>query len=49
MRQLVRECRRADERRRIARAVLMTLMRQLQEVMRAENGMLRDLKLARLQ
>ena len=29
-------------------AVLMTLMRQLQEVMRAENGLLRDLKLVRL-
>ena len=29
-------------------AVLITLMRQLQEVMRAENGMLRDLNLARL-
>ena len=30
-------------------AVLMTLMRQLQEVMRTENGLLRDLNLARLQ
>ena len=29
-------------------AVLLTLMRQLQEVMRAENGLLRDLKLARM-
>jgi hypothetical protein len=29
-------------------AVLVTLMRQLQEVMRTENGLLRDLKLARL-
>ena len=29
-------------------AVLLALMRQLQEVMRAENGLLRDLKLARL-
>lgn len=29
-------------------AVLLTLMRQLQEVMRAENGLLRDLKLSRL-
>ena len=29
-------------------AVLLTLMRQLQEVMRTENGLLRDLKLARL-
>jgi hypothetical protein len=29
-------------------AVLVTLMRQLQEVMRAENGLLRDLKLVRL-
>lgn len=29
-------------------AVLVMLMRQLQEVMRAENGLLRDLKLARL-
>ena len=30
-------------------AVLMTLMRQLQEVMRAENAFLREMKLARLQ
>jgi hypothetical protein len=29
-------------------AVLLALMRQLQEVMRAENGLLRDLKLTRL-
>ena len=29
-------------------AVLLALMRQLQEVMRAENGLLRDLKLSRL-
>ena len=29
-------------------AVLVMLMRQLQEVMRAENGLLRDLKIARL-
>jgi hypothetical protein len=29
-------------------ALLLALMRQLQEVMRAENGLLRDLKLARL-
>ena len=29
-------------------AILITLMRQLQEVMRTENGMLRDLNLARL-
>lgn len=30
-------------------AVLMTLMRQLQDVMRTENALLRDMKLARLQ
>ena len=30
-------------------AVLVMLMRQLQEVMRTENGLLRELKLARLQ
>ena len=30
-------------------AVLMALMRQLQEVMRAENALLREMKLARLQ
>ena len=30
-------------------AVLMALMRQLQDVMRAENALLREMKLARLQ
>ena len=30
-------------------AVLMTLMRQLQDVMRTENGLLREMRLARLQ